>query len=88
MRTTTPAAVPFAGIFAPVAQMGETLSGIVIEAIRWTADVRRRMEAQRQCRKTEMALRVLSDATLKDIGVPRCQITEIAHRSAFADMRR
>jgi len=75
-------AVPFADVFHPFAQMGEVITSAIFDAIGTIAETRKTAKANRLRRETETALRSLSNATLKDIGVPRGQITEIADRMA------
>ena len=74
---TTP--VPFYGVIAPTAYVGEIIASGLSKAISHAFDAIRRSYWER---KTRIALSELDDASLRDIGVSRSEIHAIARTVA------
>jgi len=83
--------VPFAGLAAPIMQMGAavtTILTIMERGISKRAEARRVRRVERQ---TVDALRGLDDHVLRDIGIARSDIARVAHDTArqhHSDFRR
>jgi len=67
--------VPFHGVIAPTAFVSEIIATALMSAINGTYEAVRRSYWER---KTRVALSDLDDAILRDIGVTRSEIPEVA----------
>lgn len=71
--------VPFYGVVAPTIYIGEAVASALSSAVKYVFEAIRRGYWER---KTRVALSDLDDAILRDIGVARSEIAEVARRSA------
>jgi uncharacterized protein YjiS (DUF1127 family) len=76
---TDPKAVPFAGLFAPIAPLAEAISEVLAGCFAFAGGIARAASHRRRERHTIDVLMALSDHTLRDIGLHRVEIVAVAH---------